>query len=293
MICKRRLAPGFTLIELLVVISIIAVLMSVMMPALSKARSLAQSAVCKSQMKDIGLAFNMYVEDNNRKVINTAGSTATAGGRWMQKLSDYMYQRRSNTGSDVGGSASEGGIYDFELFRCPIENRKAKKAGFDGDGRSVMGAWGVYGYNQFFTGYVFGGNSYSVIPNNTKEDNAWRMFDQIMMPGTLPLFADTNTDDPMGLGVRGAWWLSAKAPHPNAYFEENWNGGATNARKKMSELAPMGPAANHGSKTNYLMADGHVESMGIWPWRDFLGTDFHPKRNVEVKPSAPPADYWN
>ena len=292
MVCNKK-KTGFTLIELLVVISIIALLMSIMMPALGRARTLAESVVCRSHLKDIGLGFNMYVNDNNRHVINTSGSTLTAGGRWMKSLSDYVYERRSNSASDVGGSASEGGIYDFELFRCAVENRKAKKLGFDGDGRSIMGAWGVYGYNQFFTGYAFSNSSYSVIPGNTKEDNSWRKFDQIIMPATLPLFADTNTDDPLNINVKGCWWLSAKAPHPNAYFVENWNGGAGDIRKKMNEMAPMGPAPNHNGKSSYLMADGHVESMDIWPWSDFLGNDFHPKRNVDVKPPKAPSEYWN
>jgi hypothetical protein len=183
----------------------------------------------------------MYVLDNNRNVIHTAGSTANAGGRWMQKLSQYMYNRRDNSANDPVGAAAEGGIYDFELFRCPIENRKAKKLGFSPDGTSNLGAWGVYGYNQFFTGYVFGGNSYSVIKGNTKEDNSWRKFDQIMMPTTLPLFADTNSDDPLDMNVKGCWWLSAKGPHPNAFVDDNWNGGGSQRKKKYGPVGSNGP----------------------------------------------------
>jgi hypothetical protein len=40
------------------------------------------------------------------------------------------------------------------------------------------------------------------------------------------------------------------------------------------------------------MADGHTESKGIWPWRDHLGNDFHPKRNVDVKPPKPDPEYY-
>jgi prepilin-type N-terminal cleavage/methylation domain-containing protein/prepilin-type processing-associated H-X9-DG protein len=56
---------GFTLVELLVVISIIALLLAVLMPALSKAREMGKAIVCKSRLNQIGLATMLYVEDNS------------------------------------------------------------------------------------------------------------------------------------------------------------------------------------------------------------------------------------
>ncbi len=56
---------GFTLIELLVVISIIALLVAILMPALGKAKMMAQNAVCQSNMKTYGLAGSMYLFDND------------------------------------------------------------------------------------------------------------------------------------------------------------------------------------------------------------------------------------
>src|SRR2546422_9707917 len=54
---------GFTLIELLVVIAVIAILASLLLPALSSAKSSAQSVQCMSNLKQLGLALNMYVND--------------------------------------------------------------------------------------------------------------------------------------------------------------------------------------------------------------------------------------
>jgi prepilin-type N-terminal cleavage/methylation domain-containing protein len=61
----KRSCRAFTLVELLVVISIIALLLSVLMPALSSVRRQAKKVVCKSNMKQLGLAVNIYAQNYN------------------------------------------------------------------------------------------------------------------------------------------------------------------------------------------------------------------------------------
>lgn len=81
----RNKRTGFTLIELLVVISTIALLLAILMPSLNKARRTAKALVCSSNLRQIGLAVNLYVEDNDDKFMPIGGAKY-----WLYFLGPYL-----------------------------------------------------------------------------------------------------------------------------------------------------------------------------------------------------------
>ena len=81
-----RKNKGFTLIELLVVIAIIAILAAILFPVFAKAREAARATTCLSNMKQIGTAFMMYLNENDDSLPVMHTSTALAAGDGVAEL---------------------------------------------------------------------------------------------------------------------------------------------------------------------------------------------------------------
>ena len=109
----KRFMKKFTLIELLVVVAIIGILASILLPSLSKARERGKRAVCKSNIKQIGLSMTMYSDDNDSLLPRSTDWATTImdtgqGYRQMGYFFPYMeivdiYYCPSMPNTNIGG----------------------------------------------------------------------------------------------------------------------------------------------------------------------------------------------
>jgi len=134
---------GFTLIELLVVIAIIALLMAILMPALARVRSQAKTVVCQANLKQWGMVWSMYTEENAGKIPDYMGSN------WMSVLIEYygnsdkllycpMATKTLSEGAEVrfsaiGGAGDRIGSYSL--------NEWVNDSDDAGSGRSLEDYW--------------------------------------------------------------------------------------------------------------------------------------------------------
>jgi prepilin-type N-terminal cleavage/methylation domain-containing protein/prepilin-type processing-associated H-X9-DG protein len=126
---RRRSKAGFTLVELLVVIAIVSILSGLLLPVLKKAMESARSISCINNLKENGLACQMYVDDNRgwvwpENMGTLSGTTYYNQGWWFQReLAGYF---------NLSSTTSTGGIYNpgYDMFVCPSSPTRTTSAGY-------------------------------------------------------------------------------------------------------------------------------------------------------------------
>ncbi|MCL5282382.1 MAG: type II secretion system GspH family protein [Planctomycetes bacterium] len=125
-----RTNRAFTLIELLVVISIIAILMAVLMPALKRAREGGKRASCLSNLKQLALAWNMYADENDDRLVNgAAGYSNYTGGDWATHAGELAWVDavdNTNWDAQIAG-IKRGALWPYlrneKIYQCPTGRR--------------------------------------------------------------------------------------------------------------------------------------------------------------------------
>jgi prepilin-type N-terminal cleavage/methylation domain-containing protein/prepilin-type processing-associated H-X9-DG protein len=177
---------GFTLIELLVVIAIIAILMAILMPALNRAREQGKRAACLNNLGQLTLAWIMYTDENDDKVVHANTGRDDAWVRW----------RRGGSEQERIDGITSGLLYrycpDVKLYKCPT---------------------GVRGEIVTYT-VVDAMNGYDGIPG-TKDLMIYRRI-QIRRPNERAVFLDEGLLSPNSWTIwydQERWWDQITARH--------------------------------------------------------------------------------
>lgn len=244
LIPARRARRAFTLVELLVVIGIIALLISILMPALARARQQARTVQCLSNLRQLGQSYSMYLAAHKGK----GWVYANGDGYWV----DSLREEHSNV--------------DQVRF-CPEANESTTT----GTWGKATAAWGPLGFannrsgSYGFNGWVNRANPQGIYADDGFSGGPGSRHITVLDHDTtrVPIFFDATWPD--------AWPRSTDPAPPNLY-----DGDAAHQGNAPNENM-MGRACinRHRLSTNICFLDGHGETVKLQElWNQKWNSDY-------------------